>query len=399
MQGKREFAVEELSPMEQNLGGEAKISRTPANGSSPRTPAQPYQKQLLEQLRFSGEEAVHSLAVWARLDLEATLQLLADRTQYITGASGAAIALRDGDEIICRASSGPSAPEIGSLLQVNSGLSGESIRTREVRRCEDAATDPRVNKDSCEALGIASFAVMPLIRGGQAIGIVEIFSSVPRSFQERDILALERMGEMINTALDHVENGRTKPPSAGLEVGEIRIHTKAVSSTPETRPQTAATGSKTAAPLAPRSTDVPTPVQQTAKAYAAAAGAATSGLRQQQGATSANIQNAGASVTRSSLSAEERKAFNDNGIKTCATCGFPIADERTLCVDCEAAPAEVQGATESGGEERATQTPAFLSDLNSDDQQQGVKNWLGTHKYLLGTMGVTGSAALMLLLR
>src|SRR3569832_2892936 len=54
-------------------------------------------------MRFPGEDGGESLAAWARRDLEATLQLLADRAQYITGGSGAAIALRDGDIIMFRA--------------------------------------------------------------------------------------------------------------------------------------------------------------------------------------------------------------------------------------------------------------------------------------------------------
>jgi len=175
------------------------------------------------ELRFPGEDGGQSLAAWARRDLEATLQLLADRAQYITGGSGAAIALRDGDLIMCRASSGPSAPQVGSYFEVSSGLSGESVRTRKTLRCDDAMTDPRVNHDSCKALGIASFAVMPLIRDDEVIGIFEIFSNQPRAFQERDLLALERMGEMVNTALDQVKQPRTKAAAAGLSIGAIQV--------------------------------------------------------------------------------------------------------------------------------------------------------------------------------
>src|SRR5437764_7735612 len=109
----------------------------------------------LESLRFPAEDGGQSLAAWARRDLEAALQLLADRAQYITGACGAAIALRDGEHIICRASSGPSAPEVGSFLEASSGLSGESVCTRRVMLCDDADHDPRVNRESCRQMGIA----------------------------------------------------------------------------------------------------------------------------------------------------------------------------------------------------------------------------------------------------
>lgn len=154
-------------------------------------------------VRFPGEDGGQSLAAMAQRDLIATLQLLAERAQYITGATGAAIALRDEGEMTCRASAGTSAPEVGAHLQVDSGLSGESVRTRKTLRCDDAATDPRVNRESCEALGIASVVVMPLARGKEVIGVFELFSDKPNVFQARDITALERMGAMVFTAMEH----------------------------------------------------------------------------------------------------------------------------------------------------------------------------------------------------
>ena len=154
-------------------------------------------------VRFPGEDGGRSLAEMAERDLAATLQLLAERAQYITGATGAAIALRDHEEMVCRASAGSSAPEVGTQLQVDSGLSGESVRTRQTLRCDDASTDTRVNRESCEALGISSVVVMPLLRGDEVIGVFELFSNQANVFETRDIAALERMGAMVHAALEH----------------------------------------------------------------------------------------------------------------------------------------------------------------------------------------------------
>jgi putative methionine-R-sulfoxide reductase with GAF domain len=154
-------------------------------------------------MRFPAEDGGRSLAEMAQRDLSATLQLLAERAQYITGAAGAAIALRDHEDMLCRASAGTSAPEVGAQLQVNSGLSGESVRTRQTLRCDDATTDGRVNRESCEALGIRSVVVMPLLRGDDVIGVFELFSDKANAFEARDLTALERMGVMVHTALEH----------------------------------------------------------------------------------------------------------------------------------------------------------------------------------------------------
>src|SRR5690242_14956693 len=146
--------------------GAARVSSTSAGTA---TAAAMALDKHADPLQFPGEDVGRSLSAWAGRGLEATLQLLADRAQYITGGSGAAIAVRDGEHIICRASSGPSAPEVGSYLQVSSGLSGESVRTRKILSCDNAAMDPRVNRESCRALGIASFVVMPLVRDDEVV--------------------------------------------------------------------------------------------------------------------------------------------------------------------------------------------------------------------------------------
>jgi len=354
--------------------------------------AQEQKRQLLDQLRFPGDDGGHSLASWARQDLEATLQLLADRTQYITGASGAAIALRDGEEIICRASSGPSAPEIGSLLHVNSGLSGESIRTREVRRCDDATTDSRVNHEICRSLGIASFAVMPLLRDGQVIGIIEVFSGLPHSFEDRDILALERMGEMVNTALDHVQNARTEAPlskaiAAGVDGGG-RVNATAKPRATETA--VAPADGNGGASMTSENSVFPLQAGSAALLDAHKAIKLPGGSLEEM---------AGPKV----LSLQERQALNEHGIATCNACGFPVSEGRSLCVDCE---------TDSPAEELppAFHSPAYAGafseptaeltfGIDADEQQSGLKHWVGAHKYLLGMVAVSGSAVLLLLLR
>ena len=167
------------------------------------------------EVRFPGEDGGRSLAEMAVRDLDGTLQLLAERAQYITQATGAAIALRDGDEMVCKASAGTSAPEVGARLQMESGLSGESIRTRQVLRCDDSQTDGRVNRESCEALGIASVLVMPMIDEEEAVvGVFELFSDRPHAFEERDIEALERMAFMVRTAIARAEGGPQEIASA-----------------------------------------------------------------------------------------------------------------------------------------------------------------------------------------
>ncbi len=139
----------------------------------------------------------------AQRDLDAALQLLADRAQYITGANGAAIALRRSgrNDMLCRASCGSNAPELGALLSTQFGLSGESVRTGQALRCDDAERDARVNHEVCRQLGIASVVVMPVVNDEEVLGVFELFSGKANAFGERDLSALQRLSGMVETAV------------------------------------------------------------------------------------------------------------------------------------------------------------------------------------------------------
>lgn len=158
---------------------------------------------LNSPVRFPAEDGGRTLAEMAQRDLDAALQLLADRAQFITGASGAAIALRreGANGMLCRASAGPIAPELGALLSTEFGLSGESVRTRQLLRCDDATRDSRVNQEACRHLGIASVVVMPVVNDDEVLGVFELFSGQANAFDDRDLSAVQRLTEMVETAV------------------------------------------------------------------------------------------------------------------------------------------------------------------------------------------------------
>jgi putative methionine-R-sulfoxide reductase with GAF domain len=144
-------------------------------------------------------------------DLEGALQLLAQRAQTFTRATGAAIALTEGSSMVCRASVGHDAPGLGVRFSVGSGFSGECVRTGQLLRCEDSETDPVVDRESCRQLGIRSMIAVPIRWGDAVIGILEVFSPEPYAFSTNDPLALKRLAEIISTAVH-----RAGVPEPGL---------------------------------------------------------------------------------------------------------------------------------------------------------------------------------------
>jgi putative methionine-R-sulfoxide reductase with GAF domain len=144
-------------------------------------------------------------------DLDRALELLAQRAQTFTRATGAAIALTEGAEMICRASAGQDAPGMGARFSIGSGFSGECVRTGRLLSCEDSETDPVVDRESCRALGIRSMVAVPVRWEDAVIGLLEVFSPEPYAFSSNDSVVLERLAGICSSAVHRA--GALKPDS------------------------------------------------------------------------------------------------------------------------------------------------------------------------------------------
>jgi TonB family protein len=142
----------------------------------------------------------------AELALEVVLNEIVEQVCLATGASGAAIALERDGELVCRASSGITAPELGSRLGTGQGLSGECVRTRQVQICDDAETDSRADVVASRQLGVRSVIVLPLVRGLDLVGILEAFSTRAFAFGERDRHTLEALAQRVLNNVERAAN-------------------------------------------------------------------------------------------------------------------------------------------------------------------------------------------------
>jgi hypothetical protein len=134
-------------------------------------------------------------------DLDAGLQAIVQKAQYVTNANGAALALRQGADVVCRAASGSTAPDRGARLQIKTGLTAECLRSGELLRCDNAMLDSRVDLESCKRLGIESIIITPIHQGKKLVGVLELFSAHAYSFQERDVEAVKGVAQEIGNLL------------------------------------------------------------------------------------------------------------------------------------------------------------------------------------------------------
>jgi TonB family protein len=141
----------------------------------------------------------------ANLALEIVLNEIVEQACLTTGATGAAIFLWREEEIVCRASSGTTAPGLGVRLNLASGIAGDCIRSQQVQRCNAAQSDPRVDIETYCALGVHSVMLLPLVRNGQLVGILEALSSRPAAFGDRDQQTLEALTYLVLKNLEQAE--------------------------------------------------------------------------------------------------------------------------------------------------------------------------------------------------
>jgi GAF domain-containing protein len=142
----------------------------------------------------------------AELDLEPAISAITERAQHLTGATGAAIALRAGDEIVCRARAGRTAPDLGVRLQTDAGISAEAVRSGEIMLCHDAERNPRVDLASCRRLGVRSILVSPLRHYRRTLGVFEVLSSSPGAFDQSDVATMQLLSSMMVAAISRISS-------------------------------------------------------------------------------------------------------------------------------------------------------------------------------------------------
>ncbi len=140
------------------------------------------------------------------VDLEPAISVIAERAQALTGASGAAIALRHGDEIVCRARTGRTAPDLGMRLQTDSGISADCVRTGEVVLCHDADRNPHVDLAACRRLGARSILAAPLRHFRRTLGVFEVLSNAPYAFDGRDVATMQLLSSLMVAAISRLSN-------------------------------------------------------------------------------------------------------------------------------------------------------------------------------------------------
>jgi TonB family protein len=136
----------------------------------------------------------------ATRETDVMLGAIAVAAHSLTDAGGAAIAMPRDGIVTCLGRSGETAPELGTSLDLETGISGECLRTGRILCCGDAPKELRLDPEVCRKIGLKSIAVVPL-RGQQSrVGVLEVFSSEAYAFTADHMDLLGRLAGLAEAA-------------------------------------------------------------------------------------------------------------------------------------------------------------------------------------------------------
>ena len=178
--------------------GSAKTQAAPA-AAPPRSGVVPIRSQ---QSRI-GEDALAELERKLRtekLGVEEALQLITETAYGLMQAAGSALALRDKQEMVCRASAGI-APMLGIRFQPDAGIVSGVLRSRTTVVCADTETCPDVDPEVWRSAGLRSVIITPVLAGENSFGVFESYSANPSFFDARHRVLLEHLAKLVAEVL------------------------------------------------------------------------------------------------------------------------------------------------------------------------------------------------------
>jgi hypothetical protein len=134
-------------------------------------------------------------------DVDRAMHLVAHRARDVANATGIAIAVRRGDELVYRAGSGCAASYVGRHMTAILNVSAHNEARGEILRVENAQADGRIEGAICRQFEAQSLLILPIYNECAVRGVLEVLFSEPHAFQDREIRAYRLMAGLVGEAM------------------------------------------------------------------------------------------------------------------------------------------------------------------------------------------------------
>jgi len=169
-------------------------------------------------------------------ELHAAMQMVAERSQAILGADGAMVNLIDGDMLHTRGVSGTAVGAFDARRPISGSVARFAISSGQSILIEDCLTDPRIDQVMRAKLGDQSLVCVPLFRGAEVIGTLNVMSqSVDEPLTEDDRETLEMISVVLSAAVSRASEIEAREAQAsaisrfrtlfdGASIGILRLN-------------------------------------------------------------------------------------------------------------------------------------------------------------------------------
>ena len=136
-----------------------------------------------------------------QLDLAAASELVAERVQKVTNASGTAIGILEKGELYYRAATGNAAIDAGTRVAPASALSADCLSKGSALNYPDVTPSLHVRADLFRSRDVKAFIAVPVYHAGQVAGVLELRFARANSFREADLRTAELMAGLLSEAM------------------------------------------------------------------------------------------------------------------------------------------------------------------------------------------------------
>jgi hypothetical protein len=147
------------------------------------------------------------------LDLDGALHLIADLSRDTANATGVAIGLLEGNQLIYHAGSGSAAPHTGQRVPATFTVSADVKTSREILRVENAETDARIQAEICRQFGAKALLILLIYHDRTVAGVIEVLFSEAHTFQDREVRTYQLMAGLVGEAVSRAPIHQKSSPA------------------------------------------------------------------------------------------------------------------------------------------------------------------------------------------
>lgn len=147
-------------------------------------------------------------AMSSSLELRSVLRVVTRELQHLIGSESVSVLLRDGDELVFAAATGPGSDRlIGTRMPATAGIAGAVLQSQLPSVITNAPAETHFFNaiDAQTGLTTQTILAVPLVLAGEASGVMEAINKTPEPFDAHD---LDLMVAIAGSAAIAIENAR-----------------------------------------------------------------------------------------------------------------------------------------------------------------------------------------------